>query len=418
MADDFHSDGCGAHGCYEQPQDRRRPQQPRASHAARPPQARRPQVRPQQQARLQQQACPQTRPQQQARRLQARPQSRQEAASYMRPVDSRSRAGKNGAGMNPRARGNGAGMSPRIRRGGGDTNSQASRNGSDKKKGGLWRIVFWAALAVFALSLAVLGFIGFSYWQGQHNYDKVAEQAFGTSGDIEGTTLSDITVDWEALWAINPDVVGWVYVPGTIVNYPVLYSGDDKTYLTRDIYGNEGGWWMADYGAVFLSGMNKSDFSDKNNIIYGHNLLNGSMFADLAKLTNQSEFDAHRTVYLLTPKGNYRLTAFADVNVSSTDPLAQVSFSDDDAYTAYVQDKIDRSTVVPQEGMPSAEGITQTFAFSTCDHDHAGDMRYVLFCTVAEYAPVGAGGAANTGGADVVDPDAAAAIEDASKEIA
>lgn len=56
---------------------------------------------------------------------------------------------------------------------------------------------------------------------------------------------------------INSDVVGWIYVPGTKVNYPIMHSGDDETYLTRDFYGNEGGWWMADYGAVFLSGGNR-----------------------------------------------------------------------------------------------------------------------------------------------------------------
>ncbi len=294
----------------------------------------------------------------------------------------------------------------------------AGKGSSGKKGGGVWRIVFWVAIAVFVFSLAVLGFIGFSYWQGQHNYDQLAEQAFEAPEDVDGAALSSLTVDWDALWAINPDVVGWVYVPGTIVNYPVMYSGDDETYLTRDFYGNVGGWWMADYGAVFLSGMNKTDFSDTNNLIYGHNLLNGSMFADLAKLANQDEFDAHRTVYLLTPKGNYRLSTFADVNVDATDPLAQVEFANGDEYTAYVQDKIDRSIVVPQEGMPQAASITQTFAFSTCDHDHYNDKRYVLYCMVAEYAPVGTGDAANTGGADVVSPDTAAAIEDASKEIA
>ena len=113
-------------------------------------------------------------------------------------------------------------------------------------------------------------------------YDSLAEEAFDAPEDVAGTSLADLTVDWDALRAINPDVVGWIYVPGTKVNYPIMHSGDDETYLTRDFYGNEGGWWMADYGAVFLSGGNRPDFTDTNNIVYGHNLLNGSMFADIA----------------------------------------------------------------------------------------------------------------------------------------
>ena len=295
--------------------------------------------------------------------------------------------------------------------------------GRAPKKGGPWRVVFWVALVVFVLAIAALGAIAFSYWQGQHAYDTLAEEAFDAPSDVEGTSLADLTVDWDALRAINPDVVGWIYIPDTIVNYPIMYSGDDETYLTRDFYGNEGGWWMADYGAVFLSGYNTPDFSDTNSIVYGHNLLNGSMFADVAKFADNGQFNSHRTVYLLTPQGNYRLTSFAVVNVFADDPLVQTSFASEQDYAAYVQDKIDRSIVTPDEGMPDAASITQTFAFSTCDHDHYEDKRYVLFCSVAEYAPVGSGGGEGAGaivgeGAGVVDPEAADAIEDASGDVA
>lgn len=279
-------------------------------------------------------------------------------------------------------------------------------------------MVFWVSLSVFVVAVAALVTIGVSYWQGQSRYDQLADQAFEAPENADEAALASFTVDWDALCAVNSDIVGWIYVPGTIINYPIMYSGDDSTYLTRDFYGNEGGWWMADYGAVFLSGIDKPDFSSVNNIVYGHNLLNGSMFADFAKLANQEEFDAHRTVYVLTPKGNYRLNTFAVVNVKATYPVAQATFASNAEYETYLQDKIDRSIVTPEEGMPSVTGITQTFAFSTCDHDHYNDMRYVIYCTVAEYAAIGSGGIGASGNGDVVDSDAAAAIDEASKEIA
>ncbi len=315
----------------------------------------------------------------------------------------------------------GGATGPRDPRGPQGRTPQMPGAGRTPKKGGPWRVVFWVALVVFVLAIAALGAIAFSYWQGQHAYDTLAEEAFDAPSDVEGTSLADLTVDWDALRAINPDVVGWIYIPDTIVNYPIMYSGDDETYLTRDFYGNEGGWWMADYGAVFLSGYNAPDFSDANSIVYGHNLLNGSMFADVAKFADNGQFNSHRTVYLLTPQGNYRLTSFAVVNVFADDPLVQTSFASEQDYAAYVQDKIDRSIVTPDEGMPDVASISQTFAFSTCDHDHYEDKRYVLFCSVAEYAPVGSGGgegAAEGEGARVVDPEAAAAIEDASGDVA
>ncbi len=289
---------------------------------------------------------------------------------------------------------------------------QMPEKGRRGKRGGPWRVVFWVALVVFVLALAALGAIAFSYWQGQHSYDSLAEEAFDAPEDVAGTSLADLTVDWDALRAINPDVVGWIYVPGTKVNYPIMHSGDDETYLTRDFYGNEGGWWMADYGAVFLSGGNRPDFTDTNNIVYGHNLLNGSMFADIAGLADEQAFDGHRTIYLLTPQGNYRLTSFALVNVFADDPLVQTSFASAEDFAAYVQDKIDRSIVTPDEGFPAAADVSQTFAFSTCDHDHSEDKRYVLFCSVDEYA--------STGSADAgaVNPEDAGAIDDAAGEVA
>ena len=68
-------------------------------------------------------------------------------------------------------------------------------------------VVFWIALVVFVVALAALGAIGFSYWQGQQTYQSVAEEGFTPPSDIEGTSLADFTVDWDALKAINPDTV-------------------------------------------------------------------------------------------------------------------------------------------------------------------------------------------------------------------
>lgn len=81
---------------------------------------------------------------------------------------------------------------------------QMPEKGRRGKRGGPWRVVFWVALVVFVLALAALGAIAFSYWQGQHSYDSLAEEAFDAPEDVAGTSLADLTVDWDALRAINP----------------------------------------------------------------------------------------------------------------------------------------------------------------------------------------------------------------------
>ena len=146
-----------------------------------------------------------------------------------------------------------------------------------KKKGGcLWRLVFWVALLVFIASVGVLGYLAWTYWAGQNEYDEIASRAFPNE---DTTTLADMVVDWDALREINPDVVAWVYVPGTVINYPVAHKEGDSEYYLHHNFSLGEGKFGAEYGSIMLSGENKGDFSDEVNILYGHHMRNGSMFA-------------------------------------------------------------------------------------------------------------------------------------------
>lgn len=92
---------------------------------------------------------------------------------------------------------------------------------------------------------------------------------------------TDVKVEFDKLKAENPDVIGWIRFDNQDelgINYPILYSGDNEKYLRTDLYGNS---HIA--GCIFLEGLNKSDFSDYYNIIYGHNMNDGSMFGSLKK---------------------------------------------------------------------------------------------------------------------------------------
>lgn len=289
--------------------------------------------------------------------------------------------------------------------------------GGKPKKGGPWKVVFWVALVVLVVALVALGAIAFSYWQGQSRYDAVAEEVFTPPTDIENASLSELSIDWDKLKAINPETVGWVYIPGTAVNYPIVHTSNDDKYLTTDFDGKQA--WGATYGSIFLAAANAATFTDANNLVYGHNLNNGSMFAAIMGLDNADQFNAHRTVYILTPQGNYKLTTFSLVHCEASDPLAQTAFADDAERIAYVQDKIDRS-VIPASGIPAAADIKQMFAFATCDNLPT-DGRYVLFASIAESTAANQAGASDAaavaeGGA--VDPNAAEAVNDASKELA
>lgn len=250
----------------------------------------------------------------------------------------------------------------------------AAEGATARAKRNPWRVVFAISLVVLIASLVALGVIWFSYFQGQQKYGELAEYA--DLGDMSGASdqLASLDVDWDSLRAINPDIVAWVYIPGTPVNYPVVRGSDNDYYLTHDFDGDQG--WLANYGAIFMEYTNRLEWVDDAYFVYGHHMNDGSMFASIADMHDQGRFDACRTVYLLTPQMNLRLRSFALVRCDSDEAIVQTMFNTLEDRAAYVQDKLDRS-VVNVGVVPEATDISKVFAFTTCDN--YDDGRYVLF---------------------------------------
>lgn len=89
--------------------------------------------------------------------------------------------------------------------------------------------------------------------------------------------------------AKNPEVIGWITVPDTGIDYP-LVQGDDLYYLDHSVLGEE-----SLSGSVFLTRENEPDFSDFNSIIYGHHMADHKMFGDIDRFLDASFFDSHPT---------------------------------------------------------------------------------------------------------------------------
>lgn len=255
----------------------------------------------------------------------------------------------------------------------------SKNSGSRRSRKNPWRVVFVVSLVVLITALIGLGAIAFQYISQQRAYDDLEQYA--SLSDSENMTLADLTVDWDALRAVNPDIVAWVYVPDSPINYPVVQGDDNEEYLHKAFDGSTG--WLASAGTIFLDSTNSSDFSDRNSALYGHHMNDGSMFASLSDWQNNDEFNSHRDIYVLTPQGNYRLKTFALVKTTGDDALVQTTFSSDESYQSYIQDKLDRSVTTQQGEVLSAADIRQSMLFSTCEYSQA-DGRAVLFAAVVE----------------------------------
>lgn len=113
---------------------------------------------------------------------------------------------------------------------------------------------------------------------------------------------------------LNPDVKAWIQVPKTNINYPVVQGQDDMEYINKNVYGE-----FELSGAIFLSCLNKDDFSDPYNLVYGHNMKNGGMFADVADFTNKEYFETHQKGKLYLTDATRKIQFFACMKVTAAD---------------------------------------------------------------------------------------------------
>lgn len=176
-------------------------------------------------------------------------------------------------------------------------------------------------------------------------------------------------VDFEGLQKKNSDIIGWIYSAGTPVNYPVVQgeTNDEYLYRTANLTNNR-------CGSIFLDCQNERSFEDSNNVIHGHNMQNGSMFAELMKYTDQKYYDQHPWMWLVTPEQTYSIELFAGFVTSLDSDVWKLTFPTSEDFTSWKTEMAKKSyfqsSVVPLEG-------EKVITLSTCTNDD-DSVRFVV----------------------------------------
>ncbi len=181
-------------------------------------------------------------------------------------------------------------------------------------------------------------------------------------------------MDFSDLEAINGDVKAWLTIFDTHINYPVVQTDDDETYLHRTFEGKSNA-----SGCLFISQYN-TGFDDSNTVIYGHNMKNGSMFHDLVNFKDEEFFQKHRYGVLYTPEKTYWLDIFAAYVVPADGGFDQVLFSSDEEEAAYFEKLLERA---PQQLGYTADGLAPILTLSTCTYEY-NDARFVVHARIME----------------------------------
>ena len=165
-------------------------------------------------------------------------------------------------------------------------------------------------------------------------------------------------MDFAALREVNPDVLGWILIPGTKISYPVVQGTDNQYYLNHT--------WKKQtsaVGAIFLEARSSRSLEDFHTIVYGHRMNNGSMFAGLKQYKSKSYWQAHPCVYLTDDTGAHKYEIFAAYEAPLDGGTYQISFSGQDAKQAFLDTCLARSVF--------STGVTPTvhdriLTLSTC----------------------------------------------------
>lgn len=202
-------------------------------------------------------------------------------------------------------------------------------------------IIFVILLIILLLGLGYILFIVFNNYMAQKDYDSIKETAF--SGDISSDStdtqpitghkeLVDNPVDFDSLKEINEEIYAWIYVPGTEIDYPVLQSfTSDFFYLNHDVYKN---YLFA--GSIYTELCNLRNFTDRNTVLYGHNMADGSMFATLHRFEDEDFFNKNRYIYVYLPGKKLTYEIVSAYNYDNRHLMNSFHFDDDKVFQEYI----------------------------------------------------------------------------------
>ena len=229
------------------------------------------------------------------------------------------------------------------------------------------RDFFYLLVIAVLISLSII-FIGAAFreeyplWKNQ----KILED-LRSDVKAEETGDGDPGIDWEKLKKINPDIVGWIKVPGTRIDYPVLQGSRWNEYLHKNYKGES-----SYAGSIFIQP--EASFEDKHLILYGHNMRTRSMFGSLHEFESGDFYKKNNKIYLYQPEKVMKYTVYSVYDCLDKSTTYLTDFTGDkkdNRWLDWLSMTIEKNAYYPIKKKPKKDG--QILTLSTCSGKKKGD---------------------------------------------
>ena len=215
-------------------------------------------------------------------------------------------------------------------------------------------------LAVFVYASYGLFDAVYDYYNNRKVLKEVQDVFYDNEVEEEARPLGMIRSGFDKLLEMNQDVVGWITVDGTQIDYPILQAENNDQYLTRNFEGDE-----SRAGSIFLDYRNDILSEDFNTVVYGHRMKDGSIFQHITKFLDEDFFREHRTFEYDTLFKSYEAEVFAVYNTVTDFNYIETRFDSDVEYTALLDEIKDRSKFDAGIDVSPDDRI---ITLSTCDY--------------------------------------------------
>ena len=205
-----------------------------------------------------------------------------------------------------------------------------------------------------------------------------AENSSPTENSSEPAETVSLTTapprhDLAALATENPDCVGWLTIPDTGIDYPVMHTPDTpEHYLRRDFYGEP-----ASAGTPFLDGRNLAEAENQNLILYGHNMMDGSMFKPLMNYLEPNFRETHKDIFLEIDGRQYHYEVLAVVETSVKSTLYTFTDLSDPA-----EESDFRAALLKETELEVVHQASGYLTLSTCNNG-GGNSRVLVIAALA-----------------------------------